>query len=78
METERSSGREGVGLPTRAESVGMEAGFAPKATGDVGFGAACNGERNDMQPKAQSINRLYWVSQLCPRTMEQLVSSRVT
>jgi hypothetical protein len=71
-------GEEGVGVPTRVESVGMEEDFAPKAAGDVKIGAACNGEWNNMQPKAQSINGLYQVSQLCPRTMEQLVLSGVT
>jgi hypothetical protein len=78
IEMERASGREGVGVPTRVESVGTEEDFAPKAAGDVRFGAACNGERIDMWPNAQSINRLYRVSQLCPRTMEQLVLSGVT
>jgi hypothetical protein len=75
IETERALGREGVRVPTGAESAGTEEDFAPKAAGDVRFGAACNGERNDMQPKSQSINGLYRVSQLCPRTMEQLVLS---
>jgi hypothetical protein len=78
MEMERSSGRGGVRVPTGAESAGMEEDFAPKATGDVRFSAACNREWNDMWPKSQSINRLYWVSQLCPRTIEQLVLSGVT
>jgi hypothetical protein len=53
----------------------MEEDFAPKAAGDVGFGA---GEWNDMWPKAQSINGVYRVSQLCPRTTEQLVLRGVT
>jgi hypothetical protein len=78
IETERFLGSVGVGVPTGVESAGMEEDFAPKAAGDIGFDAACNGELNDMRPKAQSINKLYQVSQLCPRTMEQLVSSRLT
>jgi hypothetical protein len=78
IETERVSWIGGVRVPTRVESAGMEEDFTPKAAGDVGFGAACNGERNDMRPNAQSINKLYRVSQLCPRTTEQLVSSGVT
>jgi hypothetical protein len=78
IETERASGREGVGVPTGAESAGTEEDFTPKAAGDVRFGAACNGEQNDMRPKSQSINGLYRVSQLWPRTTEQLVSSGVT
>jgi hypothetical protein len=36
------------------------------------------GVRNMILPTAQSINGLYWESQLCPRTTKQLVSNCVT
>ena len=37
----------------------------------------CSGEQKEILFVAQSINRLLWVSQLCPRTREQEPSSGV-
>ena len=36
------------------------------------------GGQNEMLPSTQSINGLWRVSQLCPKTAEQLTSNRVT
>ena len=41
-------------------------------------GMDCFGEQKEILLVVQSINRLLWVSQLCPRTREQELSSRVT
>ena len=41
-------------------------------------GTCCKGVLNLILLNAQSINRLYQVSQLCPRMILQLESSRVT
>ena len=41
-------------------------------------GTDCSGEEKEILLTAQSINRLLWVSQLCPRTREQEPSSGVT
>ena len=39
---------------------------------------ACRVVSNKILPNTQSIDRLWWVSQLCPNTKEQHKSSRVT
>ena len=41
-------------------------------------GTDCSGEQKEILLVAQSINRLLWVSQLCPRRREQEPSSGVT
>ena len=51
------------------ESCGEVYGFA---------GMDCSGEQKEILLIAQSINGLLWVSQLCPRTREQELSSGVT
>ena len=40
--------------------------------------SVCNGEWKLILPNTQSINRLQWVSQLCPSTVIQLVFNGVT
>ena len=63
----------GVGGDRVSEEIGAEA----TVSGDVKE-SVCNGERNVILPNTQSINRLKWVSQLCPNTAPQLVSNGVT
>ena len=46
--------------------------------GELGAGTCCKGVLNSILLNTQSINGLYWVSQLCPRTILQLESNRVT
>ena len=46
--------------------------------GELGAGTCCEGVLNSILLNTQSINRLYWVSQLCPRTILQLESNGVT
>ena len=41
-------------------------------------GMDCSSEQKEILLIAQSINGLLWVSQLCPRTREQELSSGVT
>ena len=41
-------------------------------------GIDCSSEQKEILLVVQSINRLLWVSQLCPRTREQEPSSGVT
>ena len=45
---------------------------------ELGAGTCCRGILNSILLNAQSINGLYQVSQLCPRTILQSESSRVT
>ena len=55
------------------EEIGAEA----TVSGDVKE-SVCNGEWNMILPNTQSINGLKQVSQLCPNTVAQLESNRVT
>ena len=55
------------------EEIRAEATFS----GDIKE-SVCNGEQNVILPNTQSINRLKQVSQLCPSTVAQLESNRVT
>ena len=65
--------RGGLDVGGSADNGGVE-GY-----GEVhGFaGTDCSGEQKEILLIAQSINRLLWVSQLCPRTREQEPFSRV-
>ena len=46
--------------------------------GKLGAGTRCKGVLNSILLNTQSINRLYWVSQLCPRMILQSESNGVT
>ena len=61
----------------RGDGVLEEIGVEATVSGDVKE-SVCNGERNMILPNTQSINRLKWVSQLCPNTAAQLESNGVT
>ena len=66
-----------VGFQSRRGSDGSGSGTA--SLGDVwGAGPLYSGERKEIWPLDQSINRLYCLSQLYPRTAEQEESSNVT
>ena len=58
------------------DRVSEEIGAGATVSGDVKE-SVCNRERNVILPNTQSINRLKWVSQLCPSTVAQLESNKV-
>ena len=61
----------------RGDGVSEEIGAEATISGDIKE-SICNGEQNVILPNTQSINGLKWVSQLCPSTVAQLESNRVT
>ena len=61
----------------RGDGVSEEIGAKATISGDIKE-SICNGEQNVILPNTQSINGLKWVSQLCPSTVAQLESNRVT
>ena len=63
----------GVGGDGVLEEIGAKA----TVSGDVKE-SVYNREQNMILPNTQSINRLKWVSQLCPNTAAQLESNGVT
>ena len=66
-----------MGFWSRRGSDGSGSGAA--SPGDVwGAGLLYSGERKEIWPLDQSINGLYCLSQLYPRTAEQEESSNVT
>src|SRR6266581_2837191 len=67
-----ANGRSEVGLPTG----GTKSGRFLAELG--GAGLDCSIIRNSILPITQSIDRLYRVSQLCPRTIAQEPFNRVT
>ena len=67
-----ANGRSEVGLPTGR----TESGRSLAELG--GAGLDCSIVWNSILPITQSIDGLYWVSQLCPRTIVQEPSNRVT
>ena len=64
-------------MVVRVDGVSEEIRAKATFSGDVKE-SVCNGEWNVILPSTQSINGLKWVSQLCPSTVAQLESNRVT
>ena len=55
-----------------------EASSHKESGGELGVGIWCDGSLSVILPNPQSINGLKWVSQLCPRTIQQSESNEVT
>ena len=75
-----------MGGALRSENHGVQEGPETAGEGvlggcrDVhgGVGMSCLGEQNEILLDTQSINGLWWVSQLCPRMRKQEPSNGVT
>ena len=74
-----------MGGAERSEKLGESGGGATEGGKSEGcgdelgvVGTECSGERNEILFVTQSINGLWRVSQLCPRTREQEPSNGVT
>ena len=68
-------------LENHSESEGLETAGEGMLRGcrgvHGGVGMSCLGKQNEILLETQSINRLWWMSQLCPRTRKQEPSNRV-